>query len=124
MIKSFLSPIKKHLSLLAFVGFAVGSVQPVFAQFGSSTPQPLEDLQNPNRGDIFSNRGGNQTGSMLDIIHRAIQGQGRSLEEYTEEQRENLDSAAEEFLKLRQQRLGNQTPTPPTTPTPATPPSN
>ncbi|WP_421658277.1 hypothetical protein [Leptothermofonsia sp. ETS-13] len=58
---------------------------------------------------------------MLDIIHRAIQGQGRSLEEYSEEQRENLDSAAEEFLKLRQQRLGNQAPTTPTTPTPATP---
>ncbi len=62
MIKYFLSAIRNqrwmYLGLLASVGFAAGYVQPVAAQFGSSTPQPLEDLQNPNRGGISFPIGG------------------------------------------------------------------
>lgn len=127
MFKSSLSPMKKQrlivLGLLAFTGLAASHMAPAFAQ---TTPaQPFDNPQSAERSDIFSNRGGNQSGGMMDIIHRAIQGQGRSFEEFNEGQQENLDTAAQEFLKLRQQRLSNpsltapaDTPTPaPTTPT-------
>lgn len=123
MVKPSLSPMKKShsalLGLLASVGLIVGAGQSALAQDTTTTtttnPQPLSDLSDSSRGDIFSNRGDTQGGSMLDIIHRAIQGQGRSPEEFSQEQGENLDSAAAEYKKLQQQRLNTQT-TPSATP--------
>ncbi|QZZ18925.1 hypothetical protein J5X98_15895 [Leptothermofonsia sichuanensis E412] len=107
------------LGLLASAGLTTGTMAPASAQFAPS--QPFDNPQNAERTDIFSNRGGNQSSGMMDIIHRAIQGQGRSLEEFNEDKRENIDSAAQEFLRLRQQRLSNPSvPAPVTAPVPAT----
>jgi hypothetical protein len=120
---SLLTVKNQNLSFLGFlvtVSLIAGYGQSAYAEVPSSTPiNPLEDVQNPNRGDIFSNRDGNQAGDMMNFIHQAIQGQGRSLDEYSQEQRDNLDTAAQEFRKQQQQRLGNQTQSP--TPSSSTP---
>jgi hypothetical protein len=103
---------------LAIAGIVVALPRSVAAQ---TTPSALNDpLSGDSRGDIFSNRGNNgQPSSMLDIIHRAIQGQGQSSEDFQSAQNENLDDAAVQFRKLQQQRLQNPTGTTSSTSTPA-----
>lgn len=84
-----------------------------------TTPQSIQDLQNPERSDPFSNRGGSQNNGFLDLIHRAVLGPSRSLDEFNSEQRESLDSAAAEFRAKQKERLQTQPPAGPTNPTPA-----
>jgi hypothetical protein len=93
-------------SVLAAVAIVVGMTQHVSAQ--TTTPQPLDNPQSADRSDIFSNRGGNQSTNMLDIIHRALQGQSRSAEDYDSEQRDNLNDAAAQFRARQKLLLQNQ----------------
>ncbi len=95
--------------VLAIAGIAVSMPRSVAAQ---TTTQPFNDsLSGDSRGDVFSGRGNGQTNSMFDIIHRAMQGQGLSSEDFNEEQQENLDDAAAQFRKLQQQQLQKPTAT-------------
>lgn len=86
----------------------------------SETVNPLEEFQNSdNAADPFSDRSGSQKG-VYELIHRAIQGNGRSVEDFSAEQRESLNDAASEFRRLQQERLKNEQPAATsTTPTPA-----
>lgn len=124
MTKSVLLSLKQPALMfagaLAVTSVVLGVAPNVLAQM-TPTADPLKDIQNSEAGnDPFSNRGGNATSGMMDLIHRAMQGQSKSSEEYSAEQRENLDSAASEFRRLQQERL-RQTPstTPAVTPSPS-----
>lgn len=87
------------IGILAGIGMVLGSLSAAIAD--STTPQPLQDFQNPDKtSDPFSSRGG-QSG-MMDFIHRAMQGSSRSAEEFSAEQGENLDEAMAEFRKQQQ----------------------
>lgn len=81
--------------------------QPTFAQASGLTPnsQPLQDFQTNDNPDPFTGRGG--TG-LWDLIHRSRLGGGRSLEEFSTEQRENLNDAAAEFREKQRQILQKQ----------------
>ncbi len=69
--------------------------QATFAQASSlNNSQPLQDFQTNDNPDPFSGSSG--TG-VFDLIHRSRLGNGRSIEEFSTEQRQNLNDAATEF---------------------------
>lgn len=74
--------------------------------------QPLEDFK-PNDGgsDPFSNRSGNAS-SLFDLMHQLTLGNGRSLEDFSSEQQQNLNDAADLFKKQQLMRLKKETPQP------------
>ncbi|UBF27565.1 hypothetical protein K9N68_06455 [Kovacikia minuta CCNUW1] len=109
-------------SVLVAAGSLVGLAQETLAQTPGSKPADI--FQDPNQSDPFSSRGGNQSGSMLDIVNRAILGPSRSAQEYGEEQRESLDDAAVQFRKQQQERLQNRPSGGTETPSPTTAPAN
>ena len=80
----------------AIASCALFSPQASFAQAsGLNNPQPLQDFQTQDNTDPFSGR---SSGSgIFDLIHRSQLGGGRSMEEFTTEQRQNLNDAAAEF---------------------------
>ncbi len=70
--------------------------QATFAQVsGLNNSQPLQDFQTNDNPDPFSSRLGGS--GVLDLIHRSRLGNGRSIEEFSTEQRQNLNDAAAEF---------------------------
>ncbi|MBW4519078.1 MAG: hypothetical protein KME16_05185 [Scytolyngbya sp. HA4215-MV1] len=75
---------------------------------------PLKDFQSPDASsDPFSSRGDNSSG-VFDLIHRAMQSSGKSFEDFSAEQEDNLDSEAAQFRKqqlelLRQRQQAEQT---------------
>ena len=75
--------------------------------------QPLEDFK-PNDGgsDPFSNRSGSAS-SLFDLMHRATLGNGRSIEDFSSEQQQNLNDAAVLFRQAQLKRL-KQKPAQPT----------
>lgn len=80
---------------------------PVMAQ-SSQTNDPLQDLQVEDPNDpnqVFTNRGG--TGSLLNLLNRLQQVNGRSNSEFAEDQDDNFNSAVDAFRKKQQQQLGN-----------------
>jgi hypothetical protein len=91
------------------LGWAIA--QPGFAQTynGSQPANAIEDLQNPGGStDPFNNRSGNPSKGVMDLIHNAILGPTRSLDEYGAEQQGNLNSEASDYLKRRQAELKRQ----------------
>jgi hypothetical protein len=122
--RSLLPSVSLGLGVLAGASIAVmGLSTTALAQIG--TPQPLADFQDKDNPDPFSSRGGGQADSMFNLIHRAIQGPTKSVDEFNSEQRESLDSAAEEF-RARQAELlrGNPTASPAPAPVITLPPTN
>ena len=96
----------------AIASCALFSPQASFAQAsGLNNPQPLQDFQTQDNTDPFSGR---SSGSgIFDLIHRSQLGGGRSMEEFTTEQRQNLNDAAAEFRNKQRLLLENQAvPTP------------
>jgi hypothetical protein len=91
----------------AIASCALFSPQASFAQAsGLNNAQPLQDFQTQDNTDPFSGR---SSGSgIFDLIHRSQLGGGRSMEEFTTEQRQNLNDAAAEFRN--KQRLLLQKP--------------
>jgi hypothetical protein len=78
--------------------------QATFAQSSSlNNSQPLQDLQTNDNPDPFSGRSSG-TG-LFDLIHRSRLGGGRSMDEFTSEQRQNLNDAAAEFRNKQRQIL-------------------
>jgi hypothetical protein len=110
-----LSPIQYSLRLavsLLTAGTLMATVlEPASAQIGA--PRPLEDLQTKDSADFLNGRGNGQSSTMMNIIQNAIIGSPRSMDEYTAEQRDNLDAATEQFRKQQAERLRNSQPVQP-----------
>ncbi|MEG4574325.1 hypothetical protein QUA56_16770 [Microcoleus sp. N3A4] len=88
---------------------ALCSPQATFAQASSlnnNNAQPLQDFQTQDNTDPFSGR---SSGSgIFDLIHRSRLGNGRSMEDFNTEQRQNLNDAAAEFRNKQRQLLEKQ----------------
>lgn len=91
----------------AIASCALFSPQASFAQAsGLNNAQPLQDFQTQDNTDPFSGR---SSGSgIFDLIHRSRLGGGRSMEEFTTEQRQNLNDAAAEFRNKQRLMLQKQ----------------
>ncbi|MGQ9869806.1 hypothetical protein [Leptodesmis sp.] len=109
---NLLSPIQYSLHLavgLLTAGVLMSTVlEPASAQIGA--PKPLEDLQTKDSADFLNGRGNGQSSTMMNIIQNAIIGSPRSMDEYTAEQKDNLDAATEQFRKQQAERLRNSQP--------------
>lgn len=99
------------LGYLSAIGLLVSVSHPATAQEATTTPQQIFEDQNR---DPFSNRGGDQAGGVMDLVHRAMQAGSLSNEDFYNQQKENLDSAAADFRAAQQRRLNGQPSTPPT----------
>jgi len=66
---------------------------------------PSQDFQRQDNNDAVYGSGTGQNFSVFDMIHRANLGNNRSIEDFSVEQRENLDSAAAEFRAKQRERL-------------------
>lgn len=117
-----------RIQSISLVGLGVllglGSAMPA-AIAQSTTVQPLEDFRPDRSSGDLTGRGAGQISGVHDLIHRAMQG-GRSLDEFRDEQQENLDSAADQFRTQQLQRLRNQpqanpSPIAPVPPSPTSP---
>jgi len=99
----------RSASVVLAMGVLIATfLQPAIAQ---TTVNPLDDSFSGDgrSSDPFSS-GGNQSSSVLDLIHRITLGNGRSLSEYSSTQQENLGTEASDFRTrqlelLRQQNL-------------------
>ncbi|MEG4440656.1 hypothetical protein QUB47_01660 [Microcoleus sp. AT9_B5] len=91
----------------AIASCALFSPQASFAQAsGLNNAQPLQDFQTQDNTDPFSGR---SSGSgIFDLIHRSKLGGGRSMEEFTTEQRQNLNDAAAEYRNKQRLLLEKQ----------------
>ena len=88
---------------------------------GLNNSQPLQNFQTNDNPDPFSGSSG--TG-MFDLIHRSRLGNGRSIEEFSTEQRQNLNDAAAEFRNKQRLLLEKPAvPSPEATPTEITAPT-
>ncbi len=96
----------------AIASCALFTPQASFAQAsGLNNAQPLQEFQTQDNTDPFS--GSNSGRGIFDLIHRSRLGGGRSMEEFTTEQRQNLNDAAAEFRNKQRLLLENQAvPTP------------
>jgi hypothetical protein len=121
--KTLLLPIKSYfhlvIGLLTVGTLTMATVASASAQVGSV--KPLEDLQTKDGADFFNGRGNGQSGSMMNFIQNAIIGSPRSMDEYTSEQKDSLDSATEKFRKQQADLLRNQQPPSGAVPTPTQP---
>jgi hypothetical protein len=91
----------------AIASSAILVPQATFAQAsGLNNSPPLQDFQTNDNPDPFSGRSSG-TG-IFDLIHRSRLGNGRSLDEFTTEQRQNLNDAAAEFRNKQRQLLQKQ----------------
>ncbi len=97
------SPQKFIFSALASISL-FSLLIPQLAKAQSTDVNPLQDFQ-PQKGDPFSSRNDNPTGSLFDLIHRAQLGTSRSAEEFNTDKNQSLNDAATEFKKKQQQRI-------------------
>ena len=114
-----------YLGLCVSIGLTAFASQSVLAQTATTplqgtTVNPLQDFQQQDNPDPFSERGSSQSNGIFDLIHRAVLGPSRGLDEYSTEQRDNLNTAAAEFRAKQQQLLQNPGQTTPAAVTPAT----
>ncbi len=120
-------PAHLALSLLAAIGLAAGFASAASAQ-DVDVAQPQQIFNDQDSRNPFSNRGSDQAGGVMDLVHRAMQaGSSLSPEDFYNQQQENLDSAAADFRAAQQQRLGGKVKPAPSTPTavsPTPPPTN
>ncbi len=97
-----------RIAASAIASCALFTPQATFAQASglNNSPQPLQDFQTQDNTDPFSGR---SSGSgIFDLIHRSRLGNGRSMEEFNTEQRQNLNDAAAEFRNKQRQILEKQ----------------
>ncbi|MDQ2100382.1 MAG: hypothetical protein QQW96_22375 [Tychonema bourrellyi B0820] len=110
-----------RVALSAIASSTLFLPQATFAQASSlNNSQPLQDFQTNDNPDPFSGSSG--TG-VFDLIHRSRLGNGRSIEEFSTEQRQNLNDAATEFRNKQRLLLEKPAvPSPEATPTEITAP--
>ncbi|MEG4395404.1 hypothetical protein [Microcoleus sp. BROC3] len=97
----------RGIAASAIASCAMFSPQASFAQAsGVNNAQPLQDFQTQDNTDPFSGR---SSGSgIFDLIHRSRLGNGRSMEEFNTEQRQNLNDAAAEYRNKQRLLLEKQ----------------
>ncbi|MBW4474406.1 MAG: hypothetical protein KME45_29125 [Stenomitos rutilans HA7619-LM2] len=106
--------------VLAAIGLVIGVSQAALAQ-EVQPAQPQQIFQDQQTRDPFSSRGNDQTGGVMDLIHRAMQAGSTSNEDFVGEQQENLDSATAAFREAQKKRLTGTSTPPVATPGTATP---
>ena len=111
-MKTQLLPVLTQLlartSLVALAGMGVVScLLPQTSLAQTNYNQPLDDFQPQNNNQSWGSENGGSF-SPLDMIHRAQQGTLRTSEDFSSEQRENLNSASSEFRRLQLERLRQQ----------------
>jgi len=97
---------KTSLAVLAGMG-VVSCLLPQTSLAQTTYDQPLDDFQPQNNNQSWGSENGGSF-SPLDMIHRAQQGTLRTSEDFSSEQRENLNSASSEFRRLQLERLRQQ----------------
>lgn len=97
---------KTSLVALAGMGF-VSCLLPQASLAQTTYDQPLDDFQPQNNNQSWGSENGGSF-SPLDMIHRAQQGTLRTSEDFSSEQRENLNSASSDFRRLQLERLRQQ----------------
>jgi hypothetical protein len=102
------------LSTVAGISVSLLLPQPSWAQ--TTNVNPLEDLNSEQSSDPFSRTNEDNSFGIFDLIHRANLGSGRSIDDYTSEQDQSLNTAAAEFRKKQQERLRVQQQATPTNP--------
>ncbi|WP_293123966.1 hypothetical protein [Microcoleus sp. bin38.metabat.b11b12b14.051] len=103
------SKLMVRIAASAIATCAIFSPQTTFAQasgLNNNSVQPLQDFQTKDNTDPFSGR--SSGGGIFDLIHRSRFGNGRSIEEFNTEQRQNLNDAAAEFRNKQRQLLEKQ----------------
>ena len=95
-----------RLAIATLVGVAalpLLGAQTVLAQ--AANISPLEDLQTKDGGsDPFSNRSGSAS-SMFELMRRATMGNMQSVEEFSLEQKRNLNDAAAAYREAQKRRF-------------------
>ncbi|MBW4494871.1 MAG: hypothetical protein KME26_17670 [Oscillatoria princeps RMCB-10] len=110
------------LAALAAIGVApLALPQASFAQ-ACSDAQTLQGCPSPNERDSFSGLESGQL-NMYDIIHRSQMGTLTNINEFTAEQRQNLNSAADDFRTQQLKRMQQAQPQAAPSEPPATPPA-
>ena len=104
------------LCLVMAIGLLAGLAQSALAQ-ETQVAKPQEIFQDQQNRDPFSNRGGDQAGGVMDLVHRAMQAGSLSSEDFQGQQQENLDSATASFREAQQKRLGGSQTAPAIAPT-------
>ncbi|HEY9676301.1 MAG TPA: hypothetical protein V6D11_32965 [Waterburya sp.] len=113
LVPAFASTLVARIALGVGVStVAIALTAAVFPQVASAqlTPgsaQPLPDQSRQNERDSFGGNLGNGDLSIFNLIHRAQLGGLRDMGEFSQEQNQNLNSAAEEY-KRRQLQLIRQ----------------
>jgi hypothetical protein len=118
-----ISKITLWSSLAGAVISTLGITQAAIAQFPTTPAGVANDLQTPSdeTGDPFSSSGSGGMNTMLDLIHRANFGEIRSSDQFRQDQRNTINSEAENFRNRQQQMLQQQPTQPAPTTSPTTP---
>ena len=72
--------------------------------------QPLDDFGSPENNSYMGSPTGNSF-NPFDLIHRAQFGNLQSMDDYSTQQRVNLNSAAEDFRRQQLEKLRQSNPT-------------
>ncbi|MGL5061647.1 MAG: hypothetical protein ACRC62_16885 [Microcoleus sp.] len=96
-----------RIAVSAIASGAIFLPQATFAQASGLTTnsQPLQDFQTNDNPDPFL---GNSGTGLWNLIHRSRLGNNRSIEDFTLEQRQNLNDAATEFRNKQREMLQKQ----------------
>jgi len=108
-IKTSKSDMGIVLAALSAVGAAVIVLpQPTLAQNSGAVnnAQPLQDFQTQDNPDPFSGRSNGM--GIFDLIHRSRLGNSRDMNQFSSEQRDNLNDAAADFREKQRQLLEQQ----------------
>jgi hypothetical protein len=89
--------------------FGAGLVLVALPSMAQTTTNPIQDLlrqDNPNDiGSILNGNTGTGAASIMNLMNRISNMDGRSPDELSADQKENLNNAAEAFRRQQQQRL-------------------
>lgn len=99
-----------RLVLGTLAGIGVVSLllpQPSWAQQANDV-NPLQDFDPEQNSDPFSRTNEGDSFGVFDLIHRANLNNNRSPGDYSAEQNEGLDAAADQFRQMQQQRIQGQ----------------
>lgn len=103
---------KLILGILAGIGFTLSFLpQKTLAQFDpnpTGEARPADTFKNQDNTDPFSGGDNGSSMGVFDLIHRAQMGNIRDMSEYSGEQGQNIQSAAEKFRQMQLNRIRNQ----------------
>jgi hypothetical protein len=114
LVPAFASTLLARIALGVGVStVAIASIilpQAASAQSAPGIPgsvQTLPDSSRQNERDTFGGNLGNGDFNVFSLIHQAQLGSIRDLNEYSQEQNQNINNAAEEFKRRQRQLISN-----------------